>query len=151
MDRIQRQMQPGIITRDGFLGTESRRLADILEEDDAAVCRLGLTHGAIAERLRALREAGARGLGLPTPADPHFEVQVDSVRGVLPCPFLHAGVFPKTNVTVRNLRSGREITYTDLNIHMIEAHGFYEGQGAAFRLAPAALAEILELAPEGRP
>jgi hypothetical protein len=143
MDKIQRQMRPGVITRDGFLGRDGRKLADILEADNAEVNRLGLTHEGIAARMRELRDAGKKGIGLTTRIDRDFEVQVDSVRGKLPCPFGHAGLVQKMNTTVRNLANGREITYTDLNIHMIGEHGFYEGRGSGFRLEPADLKEIL--------
>lgn len=144
MDKIQREMQPGIICRDGFLGTDARKLVEILIEDDAEVKRLGITHESIANRMKELRDAGMNGLGEFVTIPPHFEVRVDSVRGKLPCPFGHPGIIPKTNTTVRNLESGEEITYTDLNIHMIEAHGFYEGKGACFRLEPADLLRILQ-------
>jgi hypothetical protein len=76
---------------------------------------------------------------------PHFEVRVDSVRGRMPCPFGERGLYPKTNVTVRNLKTGREVAYTDLNIHLIAAHGLYEGRGTPFRVEPAELAAVLEV------
>ena len=63
MDRIQEKMQPGVFTRDGFLGSDRRNLIDILIEDDEAVKRMDLTHQKIAERLIELRDAGMRGLG----------------------------------------------------------------------------------------
>jgi hypothetical protein len=147
MDRIQEKMAPGVITLEGFLGTDRRKLIDILIEDDEAVKRLNLTHQGIASRMIELRDAGMRGLGEFIDVAPHFEVRVDSVRGKLPCPFGDPGIFPKTNVTVRNLQLDREAVYTDLHIHMIGSHGFYEGKGSNFRLEPKALAEILEIEP----
>jgi hypothetical protein len=147
LDNVQRQMRPGVITQTGFLGTDPRRLGDILAEDDAAVKRLDLTHAQIAARMKELSDAGRKGLGLAVTVAPHFEIQVESVRGKLPCPFLD-GIFAKTNTTVRNTELDREITYTDLGIHMVEAHGFYEGKGALFRLDPAELQTVLEIAPE---
>ena len=145
MQQIQEKMRPGVVTRDGFLGEDDRNLVDILIEDDAEVKRLGLTHQAIAQRMTELRDAGMRGLGEYIDVEPYFEVRVDSIRGKLPCPFGDPGIFPKTNISVRNKRLGEEILYTDLHIHMIWAHGFYEGRGATFRLPPARLAEILEV------
>jgi len=67
------------------------------------------------------------------------------VRGKLPCPFGHPGIFAKVNTTVRNLKLDREITYTLLHIHLIGEHGFYEGKGSPFRLEPSDLIEILEI------
>jgi hypothetical protein len=147
MQAIQDKMKPGVIVRDGFLGTEARNLVDILTVDEGEVTRLGHTHQGIARRMIALREAGTAGLGELIDVPPHFEVRVDSVRGRLPCPFGDPGIFPKTNTTVRNTRLGREITYTDLHIHMIGSHGFYEGRGSQFRLEPRDLAEVLEVRP----
>jgi hypothetical protein len=139
-------MAPGAITRDGFLGDDRRPLVDILLADETAVKALDLDHPRIAARMRELRDAGMAGLGEFVEVAPHFEVRVDSVRGRLPCPFGDPGVFPKTNVTVRNRRTDRESTYTDLHIHLILAHGFYEGRGSPFRLEPKDLAEVLEIA-----
>ena len=147
MQTIQDRMEPGVIVRDGFLGADARNLVEILTADEAEVLRLGLTHQDIARRMIALRDAGTAGLGELIDVPPHFEVRVDSVRGKLPCPFGDPGIFPKTNTTVRNLRLGRELTYTDLHIHMIGSHGFYEGRGSQFRLEPRDLAEILEVPP----
>jgi hypothetical protein len=112
------------------------------------VKRLGLSHAAIAARMHALREAGAAGLGNAVAVPPHFMVAVDGVRGVLPCPY-EDGIVAKTNITVVNERLGRTLLFTDLNIHLIETHGFYLGHGALYRMDPAELAEILEVPPTG--
>jgi len=151
LQQIQDRMRPGVITRDGFLGTDRRNLVDILVADDAAVKRLGLSHQSVAQRMIELRDAGMRGLGEYIEVASHFQVRVDTVRGKLPCPFGDPGVFSKTNVSVRNLRSNREILYTDLHIHMILSHGFYEGAGDPLRLEPTALKEILEIEADEEP
>ncbi len=146
MDRYQHNMRPGCITLKGLLGEDRRNLVDILIDDDAEVKRLGTSHEAIAARMQELRDAGVQGLGESITVQGRYEVRVDSVRGKLPCPFEDA-VVQKTFVQVRNLELGREITYTDLHIHMILAHGFYEGKGSSFRLSPPELLEILDVSP----
>jgi len=151
MKKIQDRMKPGVITLTGFLGTDTRNLIDIILEDDAEVKRLGLTHAKIASRMLELRDAGMRGLGDFINVPPHFEIRVDSVRGKLPCPFGDPGVFPKTNITVRNLEKSNKITYTDLNIHLILAHGFYQGKGSLFGIEIKKLVDILEIEPEESP
>ena len=151
MTRIQERMAAGIIVRDGFLGEDRRNLVDILIQDDGEVQRLGLSHRAIADRMIELRDAGMAGLGEFIDVQPHFEVRVDSVRGKLPCPFGDPGIFQKTNTTVKNLKVAREITYTDLHIHMVGSHGFYEGKGSPFRLEPKDLMEVLEVEPAVQP
>lgn len=145
MKLIQEKMKPGVITRDGFLGPDRRNLIDILIEDEETVKRLGLSHQQIAQRMLEFRNAGMSGLGEFISIEPHFEVRVDSVRGKLPCPFGDPGIFPKTNITVRNLEKNEDITYTDLHIHLIGSHGFYEGKGSVFRLDPKSLVDALEI------
>ena len=143
LDAAQREMRPGVITRSGMLGADTRKLGDILNADHAAVQRLGVTHAAIAARMRDLRDTGAKGLGEEIRVAPDFAIRVDSVRGKLPCPFHHEGLYTKVNTMVCNLALDRAVVYTDLSIHMIEAHGFYEGRGSPFRLDPVDLVEIL--------
>ena len=147
MDAYQANMQPGHITLKGLLGTDTRNLVDILIDDNAEVQRIGLTHATIAARMEALRDLGMQGLGNSITVEQHFEVRVDCVRGKLPCPFEDA-IFRKTFIQVNNLNLQRDITFTDMHIHMIQEHGFYEGRGSALRLDPHALAEILEIQPE---
>ncbi len=144
-DRVQAQMRPGVLTQPGFLGADARKLADILDADNAAVLRLGLTHRGIAARLAEFRAAGAGGLGTEIPVAPHFEVRVDGARGVLPCPFGHPGVFDKLFTVIRNRRLGDEVVCSDLQLHLIGEHGFYEGEGSPYRLDPKRLARVLEL------
>ena len=144
LDRYQHNMRPGGITLKGFLGTDRRSLVEILMDDDAEVNRLGTTHEAIADRMDALRDAGKAGLGEPITVEQKYEVRVDDVRGKLPCPFEDT-VVQKTFIQVRNNELNEVITYTDLHIHMIREHGFYEGHASGFRLPPADLVRILEV------
>ncbi|MFO7730192.1 MAG: hypothetical protein R6V86_05455 [Spirochaetia bacterium] len=148
LKQVQENMRPGVLTLHGFLGTDRRDLVEILEDDEAEVRRIGTTHRAIAAKMTALRDRGKEGLGEFIKVEPNFEVRVDSVRGGIPSPFGGPGLIPKTNTTVRNTRLSREIVYTDINIHLIGEHGFYEGKGSLFRLEPHELVEILEISPE---
>ncbi|MFA7643342.1 MAG: hypothetical protein WCY74_08695 [Sphaerochaetaceae bacterium] len=144
-DAIQKQMLPGVITLDGFLGNDTRHLIDILNDDDGAVRRAECTHEAIADRMQYFRNSGMPGLGEFIAVDDRFDVRVDSVRGKLPSPFGGPGMYDKVNTTVVNKALGREITYTDLHIHFVKDHGFYEGKGSPYRLEPQDLIEILEV------
>jgi hypothetical protein len=142
---IKDKMIPGVITLKGFIGDDTRQLEDIVKEDDKKVINLGITHRQIADRMIYFREEGAKGLGLSLSVPPHFLVSVDSIRGGIPCPFSDPGIFPKTVITVKNVDLNKEISFTDLNIHLIYAHGFYQGKGALYRLEPEELKEVLEV------
>ena len=141
----QEQMKPGVISRDGFLGTDLRTLADILVADDAEVQRLEMTHRQLAKRMRDLFQAGKKGLGDPIDVEENFEITVTSHRGKMPCPFGHAGIFRKTVITVLNKKLGKTVKFTELGIHLIEKHGFYQGVGASYRLSPQDIVTILEV------
>lgn len=145
MKEIQERMKPGVITLDGFLGSDERNLIDILVEDDAEVKGLNLTHEQIAARMQELRDAGKEGLGDFINVAPHYEISVDIRRGKLACPFGHRGLIRKSMICVRNLEKNREITYTDMNIHMIGEHGFYQGKGSSFRMEIGDLIDILDI------
>lgn len=145
MQKIQEKMQPGKLTESGFLGDDTRNLADILADDNDTVIRLGLKHEEIAARMRYFTEEGKIGLGSPVIIDEIFIVTVEDHRGVVPCPFSEGFLADKRNTSVINLFTKRTVRWSDLNIHMIEEHGFYEGRGAYFRVDPAEAAEVLGL------
>lgn len=148
LQKAQESMRPGVITLQGFLGTDDRNLIDILIEDNGAVKRIGHTHEGIASRMEELRDAGKKGLGEFTPVGDHFDVRVESVRGKLPSPFGGPGLHGKINTTVRNNRINKTVVFSDLHIHLIKAHGFYQGRGSRFRLDPSTLVEVLEIEAE---
>jgi len=131
--------------RDDFLGTDRRSIEEITRADNDTVKNLGLTHQTIAGRMSFFRDQGKYGLGSLVKTEPHFEVSCEMARGFLPCPFGEPGTHRKTTVTVRNLLLNMEITFSDLNIHLIEKHGFYEGRGSPFRLEPDVLTKVLEI------
>lgn len=145
LDKIQERMEPGRITLEGFLGPDKRNLVEILIEDDAAVKKMGIEHKDIAEKMMELRNAAYGGLGDFIDVPPNFKVKVETYRGKLPCPFGDPGIFPKINTTVKNTKIKKEIHFSDLQIHMIGTHGFYEGKGHKFRIEPALAAEVLEI------
>ncbi len=147
MQKIQENMRAGVLTLHGFLGNDHRNLVDILEEDGGIVGRLGTTHKDIAERMQYFRDKGLHGLGEFIKVGDHFDVRVETVRGKIPSPFGGPGLYDKTNTTVRNLKLDKEVTYTDINIHFIRDHGFYEGKGSPFRQEPEELVEVLEIEP----
>jgi hypothetical protein len=103
-DKIQEQMKRGVITLDGFLGTDERKLIDIMAADDAVVRQRLTTHQAIAEQMKRFKDLGSAGLGEFITLDEIFEVKVESVRGLLPSPFGGPGMYGKINTTVHNKR-----------------------------------------------
>ena len=139
--KLAENLQPGSLSAKGFMGDDSRDTASIIAADKVTVERLGLTHQDIATRLRSLTEKGSSGLRAPVVVE-DLEITVDDFRGRLVCPFKDRTFHRKRLTTCRNRKTGRSLRWTDLNIHMIEAHGFYEGLGSAYRVEPQDVLEI---------
>ena len=142
-NRIQANMQPGALSAAGFLGSDTRNLIDIIRADQEDVARLGLTHQEIAQKMRAITDQGKSELGRPFQISADLEAVLLDYMGFIPCPFRDRRFFAKRLTTVTDKASGRKIRWSDLNVHTIEAHGFYEGRGSDFRIEPQDLAEIL--------
>jgi len=140
---------PGKITKEGFLGNDSRHIHDIVEADGHTLAKLGVSCEQIADRLQYFIEEGKKGLEAPVELE-GFTTTVIWRRGMLPSPFGDPRrLYHKIVATVRNKTLNKELTYTQLNVHMIRDHGFFEGKGSVYRLEPEELMEFLEISPEG--
>ena len=142
---IMARMAPGAIVRDGMLGRDARSLPEIVADDTALVAALGLDHAAIAARMAELTRAGREGFGDRCAVGDDYEVHVVEVAGRMPSPF-GDGVFRKAVTYATHLRTGEEARWSDLGLHMIRGHGFYQGKGSPWRLEPEFLARFLGLA-----
>lgn len=143
LKKAAENMAPGVISAEGFMGSDRRSLSVLIDEDARQLRRLELDPGEVVKRLRFLMEEGRKGLGEPVTVDTHWLVKTDEARGRLGCPW-EDGIFRKINVTVQHKDSGESIRYTDLSLHLLEAHGFLEGRGSVFRLEPVQLKKVLE-------
>ena len=141
--RIQSNMEPGSLSAEGYLGDDTRNFTEIQKEDNLTVEKLGLTHKEIANRMRYFTLKGRESLESPIIVDEIYEVQVDEFRGTISCPFSDNMKSLKRNTTVRNVKNNKSLIWSDLNVHMIDAHGFYEGKGAMFREDPEEIYEVL--------
>lgn len=143
MKRLEEVLRASRIVAGGFFGKDTRILEEILEDDAREVARLGYTVERIGERMRELTEKARKGLGTRVKLDEKREGGADDNRGVIICPWPHAGRYNKTVTTVRRLDTGKSLRWSDLSIHLIEGHGFFQGRGSAFRLEPGDLVHVL--------
>lgn len=143
LQTIQDNMAPGAYTAHGFLGDDTRNLSDILKQDEFDMRKLGSSHEAIASRMRYFTQIGIETPDIPVIVDEIYEVTVDDHRGFIPCPFADNVKEIKRNTKLTNLVTNQTVYWSDLNIHMIEKHGFYEGKGSFFRNDPSTLFTLL--------
>ena len=148
--KAQTNMAPGVISAGGFLGRDSRPIADIVEADEEKLQSLGITFEQLAERMQYLLEEGRKGLGEGITVDGKWVVLVNEARGFLPCPF-EDGVFRKITATVTHSAiaehslKNQSVCFSMLSLHLLEVHHFLQGRGSAFRLEPTALKAVMDL------
>jgi len=143
--RVVDRMRPGVLCRDGFLGSDRRRLEEIIETDRSTVVGLGTTHEAIAERLEAVYGRARAGLGTPVAIDGRLTAVWREAMGRIPCPWGGCGTFPKGEVELTDVETGQSLLLTPLSIHQVAAHGFYQGRGARYRVEPELACRLLGL------
>jgi hypothetical protein len=127
----------------GFMGSDTRSVIEIIEADAAELLRLGITAKQVAERLQEITNIAKTALGTWILVDDERRAQVDEARGFLICPWGHLRKCDKRVTTVAHIKSGQTARWSDLNIHLISEHGFFEGNGSAFRLDPERLVKII--------
>jgi len=142
MAEAQRNMLPGVITEEGFLGDESLPLSDMIARDEGEMAIAGLSYDETADKLEYFLKEGQRGLGEPVTVDEKWLVRVVDPRGKLPCPF-RDGFFHKITAEVTRKSTGEKLIVTDLSAHLLREHHFIEGQGSQFRLEPHVMKRIL--------
>jgi len=140
----EKNFKPGTITKDGFLGNDSRHVHDIVQHDAITLDRLGITTKEIADRMQYFIDKGKDALEDKLELD-EYTIQVIWSRGMLPCPFGEPRLHHKIFIVLRNNAINKSIRYTQLNVHLIKEHGFFEGEGSVFRLDPEELVTVLGL------
>lgn len=141
---IRERMQPGVLSRDGFLGKDNRTIGEIVNEDIAVVLRAGLTLEDLADLLDDIHRAleGTQGMRRALYGGT-IEAREDEAMGGIVCPFGCGHRSHKAIITIS--MPGRELVVTALHGHMIREHGFFEGKGAVFRLEPHDLIDLYRL------
>jgi hypothetical protein len=148
-------MRPGAFSQRGFLG-EDERLEDVLEADARTLEELGLSAEELATPLDRLIDAAEASRGRSARVDDRFDIRIEVFTGFQICPWApepHSGQCPAAGGVrhasvewhLRNRRTGDRLAGPGLIVHLIRAHGFFEGLQSPSRVDPRALARILEL------
>jgi len=141
--KLEKMLQSSKFSASGFMGQDTRDLWEIIDEDAAEVARTGKTMEDIAARMKELTDAGVKGLGDWVEINQDLKVMVDDNRGMIPCPWPHRVRCLKRITTAHSALTNKEIRWSDLNVHLIREHGFFEGKGSPYRLKPATLIETI--------
>jgi hypothetical protein len=143
LQKLQEILRSSKLVAGGFMGSDSRCVLDIIDADVAELSRLSVTAEDIALRMRQISDIAKAALGNWAEIDPRRQAMTEEAKGALPCPWPHPGKFAKRITTVTLTDSGETIRWSDLNIHLIADHAFFEGRGSPFRIEPQKLIRII--------
>ena len=143
MQKLEAVLRSSKLVAGGFLGTDRRPIVEIIEADLGELERLGYTPERVAARMKLLTDLSKPRFGIFVKVATNLEVATDEHRGWIVCPWPHPGNLPKTDTIARRIDTGKQARWSTLSIHMIAAHGFFEGRGATFRLEPADLIAVI--------
>ena len=143
MQRLEEMLRSSTLVAGGFMGTDSRPVTEVIESDAAELARLGVSAREVGARMKVITDAAIQALGTWARIDERRWAKVDEARGAIACPWSDGRAFRKRVTTVRWGDSDKRIHWSDLSIHMIGEHGFFEGRGSSFRIEPVELVRVL--------
>ena len=145
---VRQRMEPGILSRDGFLGSDTRPLHDIVADDAALLVSAEVSTaeaGNLLQKLFVAAEAAQETeviLG-----NGKVRVRLREGMGQIPCPFACATLARKGELEISF--AGSKLILTPLSIHLIQQHGFFQGRGSTYRVEPAVVAALVRLCRAG--
>jgi hypothetical protein len=140
---IQAMMEPGVLSLSGFLGTDDRHFHEIIADDENTLNRLDYEAEQITQRMEKLMELAMDAYQEPMIVEAHFQIEIESLRGKMRCPFIHPGAYDKGIIHLTNLSNNITVKWTPLSIHFIKTHHFFEGKGSPFRIEPELLIKAI--------
>ena len=140
--RLEEVLRSSKIVAGGFLGKDNRRVSEIIEADTKTIAKLGCQISEVTEIMRQITIAATARLGGDVEIA-GLVARVEEAKGPIVCPWPHSGNFAKRITYVTKKETQKSLRWTDLSIHMIAEHGFFEGKGSEFRIEPAELIEMI--------
>ena len=127
----------------GFMGDDRRALSEVLDADAAVLEKAGVTAEQLADRMQEITDKAIAGLGVWIDIDGKLMAKVDEAKGAIVCPWPHPASFAKRVTTVKCVKFSQTLKWSDLGIHLIGVHGFFEGKGSQLRTEPMELVRML--------
>jgi hypothetical protein len=143
MTKLDIVLRSSVLVAGGFMGNDYRSVTEVVDADAGELFALDVTAAELADRMKQITDKAASGQGAWVEIDANRRAMIDEARGSLPCPWPHEGSYLKRVTTLKLVDTGKTIRWADLNIHMIGAHGFFEGRGSQFRIEPAEAVRML--------
>jgi hypothetical protein len=143
-EALRENLEAGKLSKEGFLGDDDRQIEQIVEDDAIQLAEVNLNAQEVADAMRALTRLGLEGQGQEVNTK-EFKLVVEEYMGYMSCPYRDNRRAAKRSTRATLKSSGETMTWTDMGIHLIQAHGFFQGKGSPYRLEPLKLAAFLQL------
>lgn len=137
------ESKENIITTEGFMGSDKRNVNEIIEADLSELAGLGISITKLVSRMKEITNTAIPSLGNLIKFEGKYEITTEEAKGYLACPWPHPGMFAKRITIVKNIENKTAIKWSDLNIHLIEEHNFFEGKGSLYRIEPKEIVNII--------
>ena len=143
IQKLEEMLRSSKLVAGGFMANDRRTVNEVIDTDVRALEKLGYDVKHLARRMQEITDQAIKGLGTWVQIGDNLFSKVDEAKGAIVCPWPHTGNFAKRVTILKNEVSGRSICWSDLGIHMIGEHGFFEGKGSRLRVEPEMLAEMI--------
>jgi hypothetical protein len=141
--RLEEVLRSSKLVSGGFMGDDRRTLAEVLETDAAVLEKTGISAKQLAVKMQEVTDRAITGLGTWIDIDGKLIAKVDEAKGAIVCPWPHPADFAKRVTTVKCVKSALTAKWSDLGIHLIDEHSFFQGDGSQLRTEPRELIRIL--------
>lgn len=145
-EHLRMNLGPSKFSAEGFLGHDDRSLEEIVASDLRSLEELGATKGQLVHTLRDVYNKAKEAFGAEIHVAPDVTAVYYESRGRVPSPFRGDGTFEKGEVMLRNAQNSQSLLVTNLSIHLIEKHGFFQGKGTRYRIDPRIAVEMFDIA-----
>ena len=141
--KLEEVLRSSKLVLGGFMGDDRRTLTEVLDADAAVLEKAGIDAKQLADRMQQITDRAVAGLGTWVDIDGKLMAKVDEAKGEIVCPWPHPASFAKRVTTVKCVKSTQTLKWSDLGIHLISEHGFFEGNGSQLRTEPKELIKML--------
>ncbi len=145
---LMRNLGSSKFSAEGFLGSDSRPVDEIVSEDSRSLEKNLVAKEALVEALQNAYETAKEAFGAKVEVRSGVTAVFYESMGRIPSPFQADGVFEKGEAVVKDEESGHAIVITSLGIHLIEKYRFFQGKGSRYRIDPDVAVKIFHLSPK---
>ena len=146
--RLVHNLKPSKFSKEGFLGTDSRSVQEIIADDLYTLKKAGVSQELLVQALKDAYQKAKEAFGAEIEIRKNVKAVFHESMGRTPSPFCKDGLFEKGEAVVTDNTNNVSLVITSLGINLIENHDFFQGRGCRFRIDPLVAIKIFNLRPD---